>query len=750
MGKWTRRGFITAGVVAGSALVVGVAIRPGNRVPGLSRLVTREGESLINAWVKIDQDNKITAIIPHSEMGQGAQTALAQMLADELDAAWEDVSFLEAPAEDEYANWALGKGYLVGGAKIPSVLVDTVDGTILQIAKTMHLQITGGSLSVRTTGVYGMRVAGASARTLLLEAAADAWKVDVSELSAKNSYIIHTASGKREPFSVFAAVAGTRTMPRSPKLKTPDQFTIMGTSRPRLDIPAKVDGSAVFGIDVQVEGMKYATVKSAPVFGATVESFDSAAAEKMSGVLKVINLGNALAVVAEGYWQAKKALDTIQVKWTKTDNDQRDSASLLAQFKHDIDSSSQSGKTKKDKETGDSDSAFKAASRVLERTYQVPYLAHACMEPMNAVARVSNNQCQLWTGTQNPLGFKHAVAAALGLEADQVTVTNHLMGGGFGRRSNPDAAIQAAKIARESGYPVKLIWSREEDMRQDHYRPAVVSRFRAALDDRGKPLAWENVFVDKHEPVEAPHIPYAIAHQKIHFVDSPTHVPFGPWRSVDHSQHGFFTESFIDELAHEAGEDPYQFRRSLLKDSPRHLAVLDLAANQSGWGSPLAKGQGRGIALQACFGSLVSQVVEVSIRDGKPVVDRVVVAIDPGFAVSPDGLKAQMESGVIYGLTAALHGAIHIRDGQVVEGNFDNYKMVRMDSAPVIETHIINSHEPWGGAGEPGTPAIAPALVNAIFAATGQRIRNLPVSLHAFEQEAEKPEQSEEREASPA
>ncbi|MDH5738388.1 MAG: molybdopterin-dependent oxidoreductase, partial [Gammaproteobacteria bacterium] len=665
-----------------------------------------------------------------SEMGQGAQTALAQMLADELDANWSDVTFLEAPAEDAYANWALGKGYLVGGASIPSVLVDSVDGAIMQIAKTMHLQITGGSLSVRTTGVYGMRVAGAAARSMLLEAAAESWQVDVTELIAENSHIVHPSSGRREPYAAFATLAGSKTMPRSPQLKTPDQFKIMGTSRPRLDIPAKVDGSAIFGIDAIVEGMKYATVKSAPVFGARVASMDSQNAESLPGVIKVLNLDNAVAVVADGYWQAKKALDAIHVNWTPTDNDNRNTEALFTQFDQDIQRLAEAGDTRKDKELGNSAAAMQSATRIVERHYQVPYLAHACMEPMNALARVSNDQCDIWTGTQNPLGFKYAVAEALGMEAENVHITNHLMGGGFGRRSNPDAVIQAARISKAVGVPVKLIWSREEDMRQDHYRPAVASSFRAALNDRGLPVAWENTYVDKHEPVEAPHIPYAIANQKIHYIDSPTHIPFGPWRSVDHSQHGFFTESFIDELAYEAGEDPYQFRRGLLKDQPRYLAVLDKAASEAGWGKALGKGRGRGIALQNSFGTLVSQVVEVSVEAGEVSVDRVVVAVDPGFAVSPNGLKAQMESGVIFGLTAALYGEINITDGQVVEGNFDNYKMVRMNTAPLIETHIINSLEAWGGAGEPGTPGIAPALTNAIYAATGVRIRKLPAAGH--------------------
>tara|TARA_R110002072_G_scaffold50835_1_gene136439 strand:+ start:35287 stop:37515 length:2229 start_codon:yes stop_codon:yes gene_type:complete len=726
MGKWTRRGFITAGVVGGAALVVGVAIRPGNRNSQLAKHVAGEGESLINAWVKIDEHNHVTAIVPHSEMGQGAQTALTQMLADELDANWEDVSFIEAPAEDGYANGPMGKGYILGDAKIPELLVGTVDGVFQTVANAMHLQITGGSASVRATGVHGMRVAGAAARQMLLEAAASEWSVPVSKLSAKNGMI---SDGQRSAsYASFAVAAGQLQPPHTPKLKSADQFTIMGTHRPRHDIPSKVDGTAMFGIDAEVEGMVYATVMAAPVFGSSVKSLNSDDANAMSGVVDVVNLDDAVAVVADSYWTAKKALATLKVEWQQTGAAMLDSDKIFSQFQNDISSNVAAGKVNSDREEGDAAAAFKNANRIVEREYRVPYLAHACMEPMNALALVADGKCEVWTGTQNPLGFRHEIAAALQFDAENVTVNNFYMGGGFGRRATADAAIQAAKISQYVGQPVKLIWSREEDIQHDHYRPAVVSRFRAALNADGQPTAWENYYVDKHEPAEAPLIPYGIANQAIGSVDSPTHVPFGPWRSVDHSQHGFFTESFIDELAIEAGQDPFAYRMEKLKQHPRHSKVLALAAEKGRWNAPLAKGQGRGIAFQESFGTLVAEVVEVTVHEGQVKVDKVTIAVDPGFAVAPDGLKAQMESGVIYGLTAALFGEISIKDGRVEQGNFDSYPMVRMDSSPEIETHIINSMEAWGGAGEPGTPGIAPALANAIYAATGTRIRELPIS----------------------
>ncbi|MFT7131180.1 MAG: isoquinoline 1-oxidoreductase beta subunit, partial [Gammaproteobacteria bacterium] len=506
MGKWSRRGFITAGLVGGGALVIGIAIKPGHRAPAMAKYVAKDGESLINAWVKIDEKNHVTAIVPHSEMGQGAQTALTQMLADELDAKWENVTFIEAPAEDEYANHALAKGFVLGDMKIPSVLVGTVDGAFLQVSKSMHLQVTGGSMSIRTTGVYGMRVAGAAAREMLMESAADSWGVNIDELSTDEGIISHKASGKRAPFAEFAALAAQKTPPSAPQLKTPDQFKIMGRDKPRFDIPSKVDGSAQFGIDVVVEGMKYATINSAPVFGAKLDKFDASVAEKMPGVVAVVNLEDAVAVVADGYWQAKQALAKVDMSWTKTANDMINSSAVFEQFQADMDKAVASGDSKTDLKHGDVDSVFGSSKNVIQKNYRVPYLAHACMEPMNAVAKVSSDKCEIWTGTQNPLGFKHDVAAALGLESHQVSINNYFMGGGFGRRAKSDAVIQAAKVSKAVGVPVKLIWSREEDVQHDHYRPAVASNFRAVLGEDGIPVAWENQFVDKHEPVEAPHI----------------------------------------------------------------------------------------------------------------------------------------------------------------------------------------------------------------------------------------------------
>ncbi len=744
-GKWTRRGFITAGVVAGGTLAVGVALRPGHRTPELAGFVAAHDEHLVNTWVKIGPDNTITAIVPHSEMGQGAQTALAQMLADELDADWNLVRFMEAPAEDDYANYAVGRGFILGDAFHPEWLEPTIEGAFLQVTKALHLQITGGSASVRATGLHGMRVAGAAAREMLVQAAADAWKVPVSEIVTRNSTLNHAGTSRTSPYSDFAAAAAEFVPPSLPKLKTYDQFRIMGTNVQRMDIPAKVDGSAKFGIDASVPDMKYAALVAAPVLGSKLKTVDTSTVDSLPGVHSVVKLDDAVAVVADSWWQAKQAVAQLQPEWTTTEADGSTSDSIFAAFRQSIDQAVEKGEEEDDRVIGEARTALAGAKRVIEGVYRVPYLAHACMEPMNALVSLKGGQCEVWLGSQNPLGTKHAVADALGIDASQVKVNNHPMGGGFGRRATDDVSVQAARIAQAAGVPVKLIWSREEDMTHDHYRPAVVSKFRAGFDENDNVIAWENGFNEKHEPKEAPWIPYSVPNQYVSFVSSPTHVRFGPWRSVDHSQHGFFTEGFFDEVAFAAHKDPYSLRRELLEDKPRHRTVLDLAAEKARWTEERPEGSGRGIALQESFGSIVATVADVSVTEGKVKVNKVVCAVDCGFAVSPDGLAAQMESGILYGLTAAMFGEITIDKGAVVQTNFHDYPMVRMDESPEIEVHIINSGAAMGGGGEPGTPGIAPALANAIFDATGYRVRELPVSKHDFNfriEEADEPKRA--------
>ena len=743
MGKWTRRGFISAGFIAGGGLIVGVAIRPGNRAGDFASYAKGDDETLLHTWVKLDSNNVVTAIVPHSEMGQGVGTALAQMLADELDADWNLVKFEEAPAISAFANYPLGKGLLMGGVDMPDFVVPTVDGVLIRTAQALDLQITGGSLSVRTTGAYGMRVAGAAVKQMLRVAAAQTWQVPVDQVVAKDSQMIHEATGRSEPYSAFAAAAAEMTPPASPTLKTPDQFKIMGRHVQRHDLPSKVDGTATFALDVRLPDMLYATVKRAPSFGGGVDNIDDTQTRTIKGVIDVVRLPAAevsaliggfsteesVAVVAEGYWQAKRGLDALNIEWAATDNDSVSSDAIFAQFDRDI---SAGIDRQADVSQGDLTTSMANASQIIEAEYQVPFLAHTCMEPLNATAVVKDGFCEIWIGCQSPLSFRQAVADSLGFDVENVTLNNCFMGGGFGRKSRPDYAIQAAQLAAKVGRPVQLIWSREEDVQQDFYRPAVQSRFRGALDDNGNLTAWENTYAGKMEPVEAPLIPYTVAVKDIGHVASPTHVPLGAWRSVDHSQHGFFTESFIDEVAVAAGQDSYEYRVARLQHLPRQLAVLRKAATEAQWDVPLAPGRGRGIALQESFGSIVAEVVEVTVSDGNLSVDRVVAVIDAGYAISPDGMKAQIESGIIYGLSAALYGEITIKDGAVAQSNFHDYSSLRMSKAPTIETHIINSGEVMGGAGEPGTPPIAPALANAIFNATGERIRQLPIKNAMF------------------
>lgn len=727
MNKWSRRGIITAGVVTGGALLVGVGIRPGHRVPKLQPLAATGNEILVNTWIKIDRDNSVTAIVPHTEMGQGVFTSLGAMLADELDADWDKLRVETAPADDEYANYIVPRFFIAPGLHVPGIVEDTINGAFLKIAKSMKFQTTGGSMSVRGTGEHGLRLAGAATREMLMRAAASTWGVPISELRTAKSFVFHDKSKRSEPYANFAAAAAEHMPPSHPTLKKPSAYKLMGKSLPRMDIPAKVDGTAQFAIDVTLPGMKYAAIKAPPVWGSKIAKVDTAAIQNMPGIVKVLNMDDFVAVVADSYWQAKKALDAIKLTYAKTEADTATSASIYALQGAALTKAQRGEDVDADRDIGDAAGSLASAARRIEAEYRVPYLAHATMEPMTCTAWLHDGICEIWAGMQNPLGSRGAAADAIKIDPAKVKMHNMLLGGGFGRRARPDFTNQAARIAAAVKVPVKLIWSREEDMTHDHYRPAVTSRFKGGLDAQGSPVAWTNHYLERHDPKEAALIPYAIPNQYIGYTEAKTHVPFGAWRSVDHSHQGFFTESFIDELAHAAGKDPYQFRRALLEQSPRHQVVLDAVAKMSSWRAPLPRGQGRGIALVESFGTIVAQVALVEIEQRKARVRHVWCAADPGFAINPNGFAAQMESGIIFGLTAALFGEVTIENGAAVQTNFHDYEMVRMSNAPVIDVQIINSGAQVGGGGEPGTPPIAPAVTNAIFAITGKRLRELPI-----------------------
>ena len=729
--KISRRKAILGTVAAGGALLIGYGVWP---YPQRDKARAIMGDNtMLSTWLKIAPDNRITILVNHSDMGQGSQTALAQMLADELDADWDLVSILEAPAETAFANGEVAKGFLGGELDIPKVLLPPLTAAAPALARLVNIQITGGSASIRYTGNIAMRPAGAAAREMLVQAAAATWKVPASEVTTQLSHAIHAASDRKMAYGELVAAAALLSPPTSPRLKIPAQYTLMGKPVARFDVPEKVNGTAQYGTDTRLDGMKYAAIKQSPIFGGEVESFDESAIKDMRGVARVVKLEGAVAVVADNTWRAMKAVQALPVVFKGGTSVGVTAEDMFAGFEKAV----AAAPAKDDRKQGNTDEAFKSAATVIEATYRAPFLAHAPMEPLSCTVVARNNgTAEVWVGSQNPLGARAAVAKALKLDDEKVVLHNLRMGGGFGRRSETDWIVQTALIANEmKDTPVKLVWSREEDMQHDKYRPAGVSRFKGGLDKDGNPVGWMNVYNWKDEPAKASLIPYNVEHQHIGSVDATAPVPTGAWRSVAHSRHGFFTESFADEMAHASGMDPYTFRKKFLANMPRHLAVLDMAAVKAGWGMALPPGRGRGIAIHEAFGTIVAHVAEVSIgENGTFKVEKVVCVADCGDVVNPDTAQSQLQGGTIYGLSAALFGNIEIRDGKVAQSNFHDYSSVRLAEAPVIETHFIRSGAPTGGLGEPGTPGIAPAVANAIFAATGQRLRTLPLRLNTGSQ----------------
>jgi isoquinoline 1-oxidoreductase beta subunit len=726
----TRRMILLGGAGTAGALVVGYALWPSHRLEKANSLAAKGNERFINNWIKIASDDTVTVVVPHCDMGTGIYTALPQMAAEELDADWDKVKVEAAPPDSIFANGPLAEGFILstqnmGPDSLPAFLRGTVANTFRTVAGFMDLQVTGGSSAVRATGVYGMRLSGAAAREMLIKAAAARWNVSSSECSTKSNRVIHT-SGKSFGYGELVADAATFSPSSNPPLKARKDYKLVGKSIPRVDIPKKVNGTTNYGVDTKVPGMVYAAIKISPVFGGKLKMVEVGEAMKRRGVQKIVKLDDAVVVVADRFWRARDAADSLNPIWDNGANGRVNSAQISARH----DATLKSGDLSNDLKTGTGADAL-SQGRVIEATYEVPYLSHAPMEPMNATALYKDGALEVWSGTQDGLGARAFCAKTASLNIEKVNYHLLPMGGGFGRRlpgffNFLEHAVKTA-MAME-GTPVKLIYTREQDMQHDYYRPNVTSHFKAALDTKGTPVSWVNDYTTDDKANSEAHIVYGVANQAVRAGKVATHVPTGPWRSVEASWHGFFIESFMDELAHAAGKDQLAYRQALLANSPRHLAVLNLAAQKAGWGTPMQAGQGRGIALFESFQTIVAHVADVTVSNGQVKVDRIVSAVDCGMAVNPDGLKAQIEGAIVYGLSAALHEAITIDNGAVVQANFPDFEVVRLAETPNIEVYIQESDGPIGGAGEPGVPPIAPAVTNAIFSATGTRIRKLPVA----------------------
>jgi len=702
-----RRNILKAGAAVGGGLLIGFYL------PGAQRLAEAADASPAlfapNAWIRVGADDTVTIMLDKSEMGQGVMTALPMLVAEELEVDWARVRVETAPADKAYTNPLLG------------------------------MQGTGGSTSVRSSWER-LRKAGATARELLVSAAAQTWGVKEETCRAEQGAVLHAASGRRFRYGALADKAATLPVPAEAFLKDPKDFKIIGKSLPRLDCADKVNGVAVFGTDVKIPAMLTAMVARCPVFGGKVRSFDATRALSVKGVHKVLQIGSGIAVVADGSWAAQQGLAALSIQWDEGPNAGLDTAAISKTF---AELAQKPGVTAKNR--GDAAKALQGASKRIEAVYEVPFLAHATMEPMNCTADVRKDSCDVWVPTQGQTSAQRAAAKITGLPPEAIKVHTTFLGGGFGRRMEPDFVAEAVEISKAAGVPVQLLWSREDDMRHDFYRPATYNRFSASLGKHGMPVAWTHrivgpsimarVFsgmvkggIDPTSVEGAANLPYAIPNLHVDYVMHDTGIPVGFWRSVGSSQNAFVTECFLDELAAASGKDPYQFRRELLRDSPRHKGVLELAAATAGWSRPPAKGISRGIAVHESFGSYVAQVADVSVsKDGHIKVHRVVCAVDCGMVVNPDIIKAQMESAIVFGLTAALKGEITIKNGRVEQSNFHDYPLLRMDEMPEIVVAIVPSQENPGGVGEPGTPPIAPAIANAVFKATGKRLRRLPL-----------------------
>lgn len=726
-----RRAFLIGGaaVVGGGVFAIGWADHAANRAAA----ALTEGKDGHNfaTWLRIGEDDRITLFSPHADIGQGSNTGLAQMLAEELDADWSRLEVVSAPAESAFANVPLGRGFLAEMTGHPG-LVAALPGSLLSlVARSMDLQITGGSSAMRFTGQKGMRVVGAATRLALIETAAGRLGVPASELTTADSKVIHAASRRTLRYGELAAEAAGRSLDSTPKLKDAGAFRVIGQSVPRLDIPGKVDGSAQYGMDVAMPGMRVGTVMAAPVRGGKLLSVDPAPAMAVTGVERVIKLDNAVVVVARGYWQALKGLRALSPKFSDGGHGAISTASIFA----DQDRLRQANKPDGTAGSGDVDAAFKAkGAKVVAADYRVPFLHHAMMEPFALTAQHKDGRLDVWGGMQDPLAAKMAAAKAAGLAADKVTFHPMLIGGSFGRRLPMYMEIvdQVAHVAMQLPYPVKLIWAREEEVAQGAYRPQSSAALKAALGGDGKITAWQNDYAQPEDAAkEVPFFYDLPAVSRRHFKQV-SNQTVGAWRSVNSTQQGFYTESFMDELAHAAGVDPFEFRRRHLKAGSRHRAVLEQAARLGGWGSPLPAGTGRGIAIVESFNTIAAHVTEATLKeDGTPKVLKVTAVVDCGSVVNPRNAEAQVMGGIVMGLSTAIGEAITLDKGAVMQSNFSDYDVLKLADAPAVAVHFLASDAEMGGLGEPGLPPAAPALANALFAATGKRVRQLPILAQA-------------------
>ena len=725
--KLIRRTFLVGGAALVGGGVFGVWYGDSAAMARAKQLTSKAGDSSFAGWVKIANDDTVTVYSPHIDFGQGSQTALAQMLADELDADWSKVRVEQAPADYAFGNTALAKLFVPTMSGHPDLMKHMPDAVFSLLARNVPLQITGGSSAIRATGQLCLRVVGAAARQALTATAAEKLGVPENELTCAASRVTHAKSGRSLRYGELAEAASVRALPAEPVLKTRNQFTYIGKPVDRFDIPAKVNGTAQYGIDVSLPDMRVATVIAAPVRGGKLLSVDHAPAMAVKGVEKVIALDNAVVVVASGYWPALKGARALAPKFSDGGNGHYTSAGIYAEQGKLIDQAKPDAKYAK----GDAAGVLgNAGAHKIAAEYRVPYLHHATMEPLSMTAHHTDGTLEVWGGMQDPLQTRLLLAKFSGVPLDKVTLHTTLIGGGFGRRFPPYTQIveQIARVAMQVDHPVKIIWSREEDVKQGAYRPQSLGRLQAALGSDGRIAAWQTDYAQFADAESETVFPYVVpATARRHFKYAANQVD-AFWRSVNSTQHGFYNESFIDELAHQAGADPYEFRRKHLPAGGRHLAVLDSVAKRAGWGSALPAGTGRGIALVECFGSICAHVVEASVgADGTPVVHKVFAVVDCGTTVNPKNAEAQVQGGILMGLSSALGEAITLTGGAVDQNSFTDYPVLKLAAAPAIDVHFIESDAPIGGLGEPGLPPAAPALANALFAATGKRIRQLPI-----------------------